>query len=238
MKRLSPEIICIGHRGAAGHAPENTLDSIETAMRLGAGWIEIDVHAVHDEILVIHDHSLNRTTSGRGHMRHYSLSHLRSLDAGNGEKIPLLSEVFDRVDRRAGLHIELKGPGTAVRAGRLISEKIRAGWPADKIVVSSFRHARLRLIRRRFPRIPIGVLYHLPGKGYTRTARELGAVSVHLPWRLIRKAWIREAHEANLRVLAYTVNHTAAMRRLIRWGVDGFFSDYPDRVIAVRRECD
>ncbi|MBN2102658.1 glycerophosphodiester phosphodiesterase [bacterium] len=234
--KSASKIVCIGHRGAAGYAPENTLGSIQKALNLGADWIEIDVHALQSEIIVIHDRSLKRTTSGRGHIQRHSLSYIRSLDAGTGEKIPLLSEVFDLVNQKAGLLIELKGLNCAIQVGHFISKKIRAGWSKNKIIVSSFKHNQLQLIHDHFPQIPIGVLYRFPRRGYTKIAIHLNAVSVHLPLRPIRKIWIQEAHNANLKVFVYTVNHPPTMRRLVQWGVNGFFSDYPDRVIAVRNE--
>src|SRR6187455_3135798 len=93
--------LCIGHRGACGHEPENTLRSVRRALELGAHGIEIDVHYVHGELLVIHDAKLERTTNGRGYISRKSLADLRALDAGQGERIPTLREVFETVNRAA-----------------------------------------------------------------------------------------------------------------------------------------
>jgi glycerophosphoryl diester phosphodiesterase len=90
-------MICFGHRGAAGYAPENTLASVEKAISLGADWVEVDVYAVENELVVIHDDRLERTTNGSGYIIEQSLEYLRSLDAGEGEKIPFLREIFDLV---------------------------------------------------------------------------------------------------------------------------------------------
>ena len=123
------ELICFAHRGASGHEPENTLLSIQMALSLGAQWIEIDVHAAEGELVVIHDKRLERTTDGRGYVAEQSLEYLRSLDAGKGERIPLLREVFDLVGRRAGINIELKGHGTATPAVSFIDEYVKPhGW--------------------------------------------------------------------------------------------------------------
>ena len=101
--------LCIGHRGACGHEPENTLRSIRRALELGAHGVEIDVRLVHGELLVMHDAKLDRTTNGRGYLARKSLEVLRALDAGQGERIPTLREVFETVHRRAFINIELKG---------------------------------------------------------------------------------------------------------------------------------
>jgi glycerophosphoryl diester phosphodiesterase len=96
----------IGHRGAAGHAPENTLLSIDTALRLGVHAIEIDVQRhPSGELLILHDLTLDRTTSGRGLMATQSLDALRQLDAGQGQQIPTLGEVLDLIEGRVTLNL-------------------------------------------------------------------------------------------------------------------------------------
>lgn len=89
-----PNLLCIAHRGAMGHAPENTLASIKTALKLGAKIIEIDVHFVDQELIVIHDHRVDRTTNGTGLLQDYTLKQLRALDAGNDECIPTLGSLL------------------------------------------------------------------------------------------------------------------------------------------------
>ena len=106
-------MFCIGHRGARGHAPENTLASVRKAIELGADWIEVDVYGVDGELVVFHDDRLERTTNGEGLLMGQSFDYLRSLDAGDGELIPTLAEVFDVAADRVGINVELKGPGTA-----------------------------------------------------------------------------------------------------------------------------
>ncbi|MBN1779675.1 glycerophosphodiester phosphodiesterase [bacterium] len=226
---------CIGHRGAAGHAPENTLLSVEKALDLGADWIEVDVHAVHGELLVIHDRTLNRTTNGRGRLSENAFAHIRSLNAGHGQRIPLLSEVADLIRDRAGLHIELKGGCSAIPVGKFVQKLMDRGW-THQVIVSSFQHSQLKLLKRGFPEVGIGLLFAFPRKGYTGRAMALKASSVHLPWQFTTKALVDEAHHQELSVLIYTVNRKSVLRRLVQWGVDGFFTDFPERVIEVKRE--
>ena len=113
-------MLIVGHRGAAGHEPENTLRSVEAALRLGANAIEIDVHQVEGRLVVIHDDRLERTTNGEGRLAAHSLAALRALDAGQGERIPTLDEVIELVAGRAELVIELKGADTAEPVARLL----------------------------------------------------------------------------------------------------------------------
>ena len=90
------KLVCFAHRGASGHEPENTLSAVEKAIELGADWIEVDVHAVKGELIVVHDERLERTTNGgRGYVTEKPLAYLRSLDAGKGQRIPALREILD-----------------------------------------------------------------------------------------------------------------------------------------------
>ena len=98
----------IGHRGARGHAPENTLLAIDTAIRLGADWVEIDAQHHDGELWLMHDLTLERTTNGRGLLTAHSADALRALDAGSGEIIPTLPEALDLIEQRVGVNVELK----------------------------------------------------------------------------------------------------------------------------------
>src|SRR4051794_29972802 len=105
--------LIIGHRGAAGLEPENTLRSFARAIEIGVDAIELDVYCVDDRLVVIHDDTLERTTNGRGEVMKSTFAALRQLDAGRGERIPTLEEVFAAVPERLTVNVELKGSGTA-----------------------------------------------------------------------------------------------------------------------------
>jgi glycerophosphoryl diester phosphodiesterase len=106
-------VYVIGHRGAAGHAPENTLRSFHKAVELGADMVELDVHlCATGEPVVIHDDTVDRTTDRSGRVRDLSLDELKALDAGDGERVPTLVEVIDEMSGRAALNVELKGLGS------------------------------------------------------------------------------------------------------------------------------
>jgi glycerophosphoryl diester phosphodiesterase len=225
------KILCFGHRGARGHEPENTLRSIRKALELGADGIEIDVHLVGGRLVVIHDDTLDRTTNGRGRLAGLSFADLRRLDAGKGEKVPTLEEVMDETSGRALLNIELKGRGTALPVMELIE---RRSIPAEEILISSFHLEELRLLPR--GEVRIGVLFQRPPPAFARIAHSIEAWSVHADVRFISPRLVRRAHEAGLRLLVYTVNTPAAIERMKAIGVDGVFSDYPDRVVALRNK--
>ena len=126
------DFIVFGHRGVRGHAPENTLKSMQLAIDLGLAWVELDVHAVEHRLVVIHDERLERTTNGSGKLRRRSLSYIRSLDAGDGERIPFLEEVLDLIDRRLKINIELKSRGSAELTARALRRYVaKYGWQWD-----------------------------------------------------------------------------------------------------------
>lgn len=228
------KLLCIGHRGAAGHAPENTLSSIEKALALGADWIESDVYAVEGKLVVIHDDRLEHTTDGSGYVLEQTLEYLRSLNAGNGEQIPFLSEVFDLVSKRAGINIELKGPGTATPTAALIREYIRHhDWQYDQLLVSSFNHHELHTIKQLLPDIRIGALTASIPLNYAAFAEDLGAYSINVSLSFINQEFVDDAHRRNLKVYVYTVNHPEDLLRMKSLGVDGVFTDYPEIVTGI-----
>jgi glycerophosphoryl diester phosphodiesterase len=152
-------LMCIGHRGARGHAPENTLLSIETGIRLGADMIEFDVQLCQDELVVIHDPRLERTTNGVGRVEHVRLDYLRSLDAGKGQQIPTLHEVLQFVNGRIPLNVEIKSAdGTGARIAAALREAIHQCWRADHFLVSSFHLPELHEFKRAAPEIPVAAL--------------------------------------------------------------------------------
>ena len=150
--------LCIGHRGAMGHAPENTLLSLKKALEMGAPCVEVDVYFVDGHLLVFHDDRLERTTNGFGYLADHDFEYLRSLDAGEGERIPTLREVFETVGLKAGVNIELKGPGTARPVVELIADFRGKGWHNDLILVSSFNHRELEMVRCLDPSVRLGAL--------------------------------------------------------------------------------
>ncbi|MBI3171625.1 MAG: hypothetical protein HYZ32_03420, partial [Hydrocarboniphaga effusa] len=177
----SSPFLIIAHRGASGHAPENTLKAFDKAIELGARWIELDVQLHGSSLLVFHDLRLERRTNGRGRVSERSLRYLRGLDAGGGQRIPLLNEALDLVARRARINIELKtGRGTARAVAELLKRYLKRGWRPDDFLVSSFVLPELREFKRRLPQVPRGVLLCVVPLDLAACATELGADVVTL----------------------------------------------------------
>lgn len=222
--------MCIGHRGAAGHEPENTLRSVRRAIELGAHGIEIDVRAVRGELFVLHDLTVDRTTNGTGYLGRKTLAEIDALDAGEGEHIPRLREIFEAVDRRAFINIELKGRSTALPVSALIEDfVVHREWSYDDFLVSSFHRHELRKIAN--PRIPLGLLVARPTRLYYLTARRLRCVSINVALRHVTERFVEDAHRRGLKVYVYTVNAAADIARLRSLRVDGLFTDFPERVV-------
>ncbi len=213
-----------------GHAPENTLRSVRKALELGAPCVEVDVFYVDGHLVVFHDERLERTTNGSGYIRDQTFDYLRTLDAGDGEKIPTLAEVAETIDRRAGLNIELKGPGTARPVVESIASFRDRGWHDDLFLVSSFDRRELEEVRRCDSRVKIGVLISGLPVGDAAFASALGAYSVHPSIRFVYRRFVDDAHSRGLRVFVFTVDNPEDMMRMKELGVDGVFTNFPERV--------
>jgi len=222
----------IGHRGAMGYAPENTLKSFQKALDLGVDMIELDVHICKfGELVVIHDDKVDRTTNGQGYVGDKNFAEIKSLDAGQGEKIPKLEEVFDLVDKRVSINIELKGQNTAKPVARLIDQYINdCNWTSDQFFVSSFNHYELKKFKNLRPEIRIGILMSSIPIDYCNYAEKIEAYSLNLNLEFINQTFVDNAHTRGLKVFVYTVNDKDDINRMKKIGVDGLFSNYPDRI--------
>lgn len=227
------DFLCIGHRGARGHAPENTLLGIDTAMCLGAHWVECDVQLHQGELLLMHDLRLERTTNGRGRLDEHDVATLRQLDAGQGQQIPTLQEALRLIDQRIGFNIELKSwNGTGAAVARVLREAVAQGWPLDKLQVSSFHLPELYEFHDLAPEIPIGVLLCGVPLDWAGSAVELGASSLNIADEFVDPRIVTDAKSHGLKVYVYTVNHPDEIARMKALGVDGVFTDYPERALG------
>ncbi len=231
----TPGSFVIGHRGAAGLAPENTIPSFQRALDWRCPMIELDVHltslrANEKNLVVIHDEKLSRTTSGKGLVSDHTLAELRTLDAGEGAQIPTLTEVFSLLQsheaqhgQRVVLNIELKGRGTGIEVAQWL-----AGMPTWPIVVSAFNHEELKFFRTLDAHTPVAPLFDKYRKDWLETAQSLNAVGVNLSLKLARRATVEEISEAGFPVSVYTVNDPGIALKLKDRGVKGIFTDRPD----------
>ena len=220
----------IGHRGAAGVAPENTLASFSQAVRFGVDAVELDVHLSADErLVVIHDERVDRTTNGKGQVAAATLAALRRLDAGSGERIPTLDEVLEAVPTRIAVNIELKGRGTAAPVARALAGCTRP------LLVSAFDHAELARFHGLCSAVPCAPLLGKWRRGVLDTARALDAWSVNVADRIAEPATVSAVRDSGRRCLVFTVNDAQRAAALRAIGVAGVFSDFPDRLLEPSR---
>jgi glycerophosphoryl diester phosphodiesterase len=194
--------------------------------------IELDVQLCRSgEPVVIHDDTLERTTDGSGAVARKTFDELRELDAGKGERIPTLDEVADLVGTDAILNIELKGAGTALPVAAFLAGRMKKHDAApEQFLVSSFSAEELSLFRRLNDAVPVGVLAMRRLREACDLVRSLGARSLHLRKNLVTGRLVREVHAAGRQVLVWTADTEEEIRRLAACGVDGIFSNYPDRI--------
>lgn len=235
----------IGHRGASGYAPENTLAAFEKAHALGCHFIEFDVMLSADgEAFIFHDEHLKRTTNGRGEFGLVTAEYIQSLDAGRwyskqfrGEKILTLKDAIQWLTT-AGVHanIEIKPyPGKTEQTTTTVLTHINRYWPQDKQLplISSFDMDALRLCRSIAPEMPLGLLLDKWQDNWSQLAGDLSCVSVHLSRRAATAARVLAIKQQGYTVYVYTINRKRQASKLFKWGVDAVFSDYPDLLLGL-----
>lgn len=234
----------IGHRGAAGHAPENTIAALDAAARLGARWVEFDVKlAGSGEPILFHDETLGRTTDGKGNVAETPLARLKELDAGawyqarfKGERIPTLDEALVMLARHGlGANVEIKPcPGRERETGETVARALKGRWPGrlPAPLVSSFHAGALAQAAAAAPEFPRALLFRGVPENWREMAEATGATAIHGNWQLLDRARVASLREAGYAVRAYTVNDVRAAAQLFSWGVESVFTDYPERILG------
>lgn len=222
--------ILIGHRGAMAIEPENTLRSFAEALKHPfVKMVELDVYCLPTgELVVIHDDDLDRTTNGKGPVMKATFSHIRSLDAGKGEKVPTLEEVLDLIDKKVAVNIELKGPDTEVAVKECINRYLKKGWTTDHFLVSSFDHIQLEKFHNIMPEIRIGVLVDGTLVGHAQYAEQMGAYSINPSTVYVTEDLVKDAHKRGLKVFVWTIKTPADAKRMKALGIDGIFVNDPE----------
>jgi glycerophosphoryl diester phosphodiesterase len=230
-------VLRVGHRGAKGHAPENTFASFNLAIQMGVQAVETDVHLSKDgEVVLIHDHTLDRTTNGHGFVKDQTAEELKRLDAGTwfeprfaGERIPTLAELLAWARDRVSLAIEIKNgpiyyPGIAGKVIRLLREYDMV----RQAILISFDHVVLREAKMIAPEVATGILYVGGFVDSVGVAHAAGADSLNPNWAFITPSLVESAHAAGLAVSPWCPNDLATLRLLDRMGVDSIGTDYPE----------
>ncbi|MEW2626264.1 glycerophosphodiester phosphodiesterase family protein [Streptomyces sp. NPDC048106] len=215
--------LTIGHRGVMGVEPENTLRSFVAAQRAGLDLIELDLHLSKDGALVVmHDAEVDRTTDGSGPIAEKTLSELRALDAGRGERVPVFEEVLDAVD--APLQAEIKDVAAARELARVMLERDLVG----RVEVSSFHDEAVAEIARLVPGVRTALIAGRYGPEVVERAVAVGAPTLCLDIRRLTLETVEHARAARLRIIGWTVNTQDHLRLVRALELDGATTDFPE----------
>ncbi len=242
--RNHPRVLVLGHRGACAHYPENTLGSLNLAHAQGAHGIEFDVkRCATGEVVLMHDVDVQRTTNGTGKVHELTLAQLRALDAGQGEQIPTLDEVFDQLGGLAPaifdalseplpflFNIEVTNyetQGDGLEAA--VVDVIRRHSISSQVMFSSFSPATLKLLLGLEPGLPRGFLYHQQFHngfhGIDLSALKLSFRHPH--YSMVTPEIVANHKAEGIGVQVWTVNEPADMMRMAACGVTGIMGDSP-----------
>ena len=232
----------IGHRGARGYEPENTLASFQKALNMQVDGIELDVHLSADgEIIVIHDETIDRTTNGKGFVNALSLRKLKAFRidgkydprhlAELTQQIPTLKEVFDLVNQDCFINIELKSYEVTDKVVALIEKYVtKKGWKYDQFLVSSFDWNALQQVAFLNDKIPIGVLTETDLDLALAFAKFIQAKSIHPHFHLLTKENTAQMQKKGLQVFPWTINELEDIQKIKTFNVNGIITDFPNRI--------
>ncbi|MGD0995707.1 MAG: glycerophosphodiester phosphodiesterase family protein [Candidatus Bathyarchaeia archaeon] len=219
----------IGHRGARAYAPENTLTSFKKALEIGVDAVELDVRKTKDnQIVVIHDADVKRTTNGEGLVSELTLKEIKSFSAEKGEKIPTLEETLDFLDKKVKVVIELKETGIEEQVLSIVHMKSLE----KNVVIVSFLEDALKKVRELDKDIETGLIY-AKHKNPIKAALELKANYLLSFYRFTHTANVEKAHQNGLKMIVWTINKPEEVEEYAKKGVDGISSDKPDILMRV-----
>jgi glycerophosphoryl diester phosphodiesterase len=223
-------LLTVGHRGAMGVEPENTLRSFVRAEREGFDVIELDLHLSKDGALVVmHDADVSRTTNSSGAIGDFTLAELRELDAGEGERIPVFEEVVEAV--RTPLQTEIKDRAAA----RVLVGIINELGLHERITVISFHDDALREVRMLLPEMPLVLVTGRSTPTAPERALELGAVMVSCELRWLEAETVERCHAEGIKVISWTVNTDEELALARELGLDGVVTDLPEIKTAAQQ---
>lgn len=237
--------LLIAHRGASGHAPENTLAAFRLAFALGADGVELDIHQSKDGALVVcHDSRIDRTTNGSGEIGDMTLRELKRYDAGtwfdpkfSGERLPTLEEVISILPPGAWLNIELKtSPRGFYPLEHALVRSLLHWGGVGRVIISSFEPQYLLRIHRLCPELLLGLLLD-PAESFSFSFASLPPIplfSLHPHFAGLSRQWVKQAHRRGIRIIAWTANHAEDFAYCLPMGIDGVITDYPDTGVVER----
>jgi glycerophosphoryl diester phosphodiesterase len=214
----------IGHRGARAYAPENTIKSFKKAIELGVNAIEFDIRKTKDnQLIVIHDADVKRTTNGKGLVSELTLEDIKGLKAEENEKLPTLNEALDFLDRKVNVLIELKESGLEEQT----IEAVASRKLEQNVIIVSFLEDALKKIRELNKDVQTGLIY-ARHKNPIKAALELKANYLLSFYKFTHTSNVQQAHGKGLKIIVWTVNTPEEVAEYKKKGVDGIASDKPD----------
>lgn len=222
----------MGHRGAPADEPENTLRSFRRALAVGVAAVELDVQLTKDgRLAVIHDETLDRTTNGKGRVKDFRLTDLQRLDAGRGEPVPSLEEVFDLVHGQAHLVVELKHPEAAGALLRFFRDRRAFG----SATVISFWHPAVKALKEAEPRLTTGVLMVGCPADPVGVARAAQADTLVLNYRYVDQQLADAAHSQDMRVIVWNIDDPESLDPYLAMNLYGIGTNRPGEIIDFLR---
>ena len=248
MNTLIEKTLILAHRGASGHAPENTMEAFRLAAEMGADGVELDVHMTADgKVVVCHDSTLDRTTNAQGKISEYTLEELRAIDFGyhfygkkrTGVKISTLDEVFEFAAPLGMIvNVEMKsGKATTSEIVHACYEIAERHGMKDRVIYSSFDHFIIREMKEQYPDTFVAPLYNFNMINPWSYSLDMGAKAVHPGLAQLRldPNYVKNCHERGLRVHVWTANAEEDIQFLLDAGVDAIITNYPDVALNLRK---
>jgi glycerophosphoryl diester phosphodiesterase len=218
----------MGHRGAPYAEPENTLRSFRRALAMGVAMVELDVQLTKDgRLAVIHDETLERTTNGQGPVRNFTLDELKHLDAGQGDPVPSLEEVFGLVKGKAHLMVELKQPEAATALLRFFQEH----EAFDFATIISFWHPAVKGLKEQEPRLKTGALMVGCPADPVGVARAARADALVMNYRYVNRELADAVHRQGIKVIVWTIDDPEILKPYLAMNLYAICTNRPQEII-------
>lgn len=225
------DFVVFGHRGVAGHHPENTRISIEAAIALNLKWIEVDIRFVDGELIVFHDRRLERLCNKIGSINNVKAADLKKLQV-LGQPLLMLSELITLLPPHMGVNLEIKGLNTAEPLCEFLQKSLSSSViTQNQLLLSSFDHEQLFTCKQQLPDVQRGLLLDGVPLSIDEQVQTLEPYSVHQSIDFLEKELVKQCQLLGKKLFVYTVNTEDDIDYVIKMGVDGVFSDYPERVL-------
>ncbi|MED2843450.1 glycerophosphodiester phosphodiesterase [Bacillus toyonensis] len=243
----------IAHRGASAYAPEHTIAAYKLGQQLKGDYIEIDLQMTKDgHLLAMHDETVNRTTNGKGLVKEHTLEEMKQLNVGSffnekypnlakkefeNAKVPKLKEIIEMFGHNANYYIETKSPDEYPGMEEKLLEIIKYYQISDKVIIQSFSEESLQKIHSLHANIPLVQLLSYQ-KSVQLNELEIEkykayCIGLGMNYKYIDSAYVKKIKKHGLEVHPFTVDNEKDMKKLLSWGVDGIFTNYPDRLHSI-----